>query len=524
MFHLPQDQVRVITPTLGGAFGSKTFMHAEPIAAALAQKTGRPVKLVYSRAETFVAVNRHPMVATIKLGVKNDGTITAKKVSAYYDTGAYADSGPGVAQKGGYASVGPYCIPNVWIDSHCVYTNLPRNGAFRGYAVTQMAFASEAVMDMAADRIGMDPLDFRLKNLLHDGDIFATGQVMEDVRFEDCLRDAAQAIRWKENRRTILPDGRLRAKGLSVIIKGMLTPGVSNAAVELTSDGKAIIRSGTVELGQGARTIVAQIAGEILDLPYTCFETDLPDTQTTPFDSRTTSSRSTYMMGNAIRAAAEGLRGKLVALAAQHFGVDATQIVLKDGKLALFGQKDGNLTYAGLLQKAGLTRLQATGAHQNPGGLDAITGTGVASSHWHQGACGVEIEIDPETGKVSLLHCHSCVYAGNVINLSLAELQNEGNMIFGLGSALFEEIVFDEGQVINPNLSDYLIPSTMDLPGVMTQTLLEVPGAPSHGLGETALPTIPAAVGNAVSRAIGVRIRELPLKPEIVLRALKGLD
>jgi CO/xanthine dehydrogenase Mo-binding subunit len=523
MFHLSQDQVRVITCTLGGAYGSKTFMHAEPIAAALARKTGRPVKLVYTQAETFVAVNRHPLVVTIKLGVKNDGTISAKQVIAYYDTGAYADSGPGVAQKGGYASVGPYRIPNVWIDSHCVYTNLPRNGAFRGYAVTQMAFASEAVMDMAADRIGMDPLDFRLKNLLHDGDTFATGQVMEDVRFEDCLRDAAHAIGWKENRRQILPDGRLRAKGLSVIIKGMLTPGVSNAAVELTSDGKAIIHSGTVELGQGARTIIAQIAGEVLDLPYTCFETDLPDTQTTPFDSRTTSSRSTYMMGNAVREAAERLRGKLIALAAGHFGVDPARVYTKDGRLALFGQENGNLTYAELLQKTGLTHLDATGVHQNPGGLDALTGTGVASSHWHQGASAVEIEIDPETGKVSLLNCHSCVYAGRVINLSLAELQNEGNMIFGLGSALFEEIVFDDGQVINPNLSDYLIPSMMDLPGVMTQTLLETPGAPSHGLGETALPTVPAAIGNAVSRAVGVRIRELPLKPETVLRALKGL-
>ena len=523
MFHLPQDQVRVATRTLGGAYGSKTFLHTEPVAAALAHKTGRPVKVVYSRAETFVAVNRHPLVVTIKLGVKNDGSIAAKKVTAYYDTGAYADSGPGVAQKGGYASVGPYRIPNVWVDSYCVYTNLPRNGAFRGYAVTQMAFASEAVMDMAADRIGIDPLDFRLKNLLHDGETFATGQVMEDVRFEECLLDAAQAIGWREGRRRVLPDGRLRAKGLSVIIKGMLTPGISNAAVELTSDGKAIIRSGTVELGQGARTVIAQIASEILNLPYTDFEINLPDTETTPFDSRTTSSRSTYMMGNAIRAAAEQLRGRLIALAAQDFGVDPGQIMLEEGCVRLTGRQNGQLTYAELLRRSGLTHLEGAGAHFNPGGLDADTGTGIASSHWHQGAAGVEIEVDPETGKIELLHCHSCIYAGRVINLSLAELQNEGNMIFGLGSAFFEEIVFDGGQVINPNLSDYLIPSIMDLPPVMTQTLLEIPGAPSHGLGETALPTIPAAIGNAVSHAIGTRLVELPLKPEKVLQALKGM-
>jgi len=523
MFNLPPQRVRVVIRPLGGAYGSKTFMHTEPLAAALARKTGRPVKVVYSRAETFVATNRHPLVVSIKLGVKNDGQITAKQVEAYYDTGAYADSGPGVAQKGGYASVGPYRIPNLTIDSYCVYTNLPRNGAFRGYAVTQMAFASEAIMDMAAARIGMDALEFRLKNLLHNGDTFATGQVMDDVAFEECLLDVARAIDWKSGQRMVTPEGKLRGKGLSVIIKGMLTPGISNASVEITADGEARLHSGTVELGQGARTIVAQIAAEVLDLPYDAFEITLPDTHTTPFDSRTTSSRSTYMMGNAVRQAAEDLRQQLINLAAEHFGVRPEKIALQQGQVAVRDDPScAPLSYAHLLQRMGLEKLEGKGSHHNPGGLDAETGMGVASSHWHQGAGAVEVEIDPETGKIEILRCHTCVYAGRVINPSLAELQNEGNIVFGIGSALFEEIVFDQGQVVNPNLSDYLIPSFMDLPGHISQTLLEKPGAPSHGLGETALPTLPAAVGNAVANALGLRLYELPLTPEKILRALKG--
>ena len=524
MFGLPEKNVRVVIRTLGGAYGAKTFMHAEPAAAALALKTGRPVKLEYTRPETFVAVNRHPMVARLKMGVKNDGSICAKKVEAYFDTGAYADSGPGVAQKGGYASVGPYCISNVAVDSHAVYTNLPRNGAFRGYAVTQIAFASESLVDMAAQRIGMDPLEFRLKNLLHNGDTFATGQALHDVQFEACLRHAAQAIDWESGYREVTTEGRLRGKGLCVLLKGMLTPGVSNAEVEIKANGEAWLHTGTVELGQGARTVIAQIAGEVLGLPYDSFLVSLPDTDVTPFDSRTTSSRSTYMMGNAVRNAATDLRQKLQALAGEYFKVEAEEVMLDEGAVLVEGREKERLPFAELLLRSGYENLVGEGEHRNPGGLDVETGQGVASSHWHQGAAGVEVEIDPETGKIEILRAHACVYAGRVINLSLAQLQNQGSMFFGIGSALFEEIVFDQGQVSNPNMSDYLIPSFMDIPVQMTDEFLEIPGAVSHGVGETAVPTIPAAVANAVAHAIGRRIYELPLTPERVLMAISGQE
>jgi CO/xanthine dehydrogenase Mo-binding subunit len=517
MFSLPKENVRVIVHTLGGSYGSKTFPRIEPIAAALSRKTGRPVKLVLRRDEEFVTLNRHPVIATVKMGVKHSGEITAKQVILYYDTGAYTDTGPGVAQKGGYASVGPYRIPHVWVDSHCVYTNLPPNGAFRGYGVTQCAFASEMMMDMAAQAIGKDPIEFRIQNLLHDGDHFATGEKLEDVAFKECLRDAAEAIRWSEATRADLNNGKVRGKGVCVLLKGMTTPSRSTARVEIDQAGHITVHMGTIEMGQGSRTMAAQIAAETLGVDYKTITVKLPDTDSTPFDVRTTASRSTYMMGHAIHNAAEHLAEQLRQQAALLMGVPHHELVLQAGTIVGSG-KSANL--GEIVQKTEVESMIGEGEFHNQGSLNPDTGQGIASSHWHLGAAAVEVEVDTETGKVELVHVHAASYAGRVINRFTAELQNEGSVMMGIGSALFEEIRFDNGQVSNPNFSDYMIPSIMDLPRQLTQRLIERKGADAHGLGETALPAIPAAVGNAVAQAIGQRIHSLPITPEKVLRAI----
>ena len=535
MFHLPHERVRVITRTLGGSYGAKTFLRAEPIAAALAWKTGRPVRLVLAHDESFLTLNRHPAQVTVRLGVLRDGTITAKQVTAYWNTGAYADCGPGVAQKGGFGSVGPYRIPNVHVDSYCVYTNTPPNGAFRGYGVTQVAWASECAMDEAAAAIGMDPLAFRLKNLLHDGDCFATGEVMHDVHFAECLQQAAAAIGWGEAIENREPrtenqgqevalrsqnSNLKRGKGLCVLLKGTTTPSTSEAAIEVDATGRVLLHTATIEMGQGARTVLAQLAADILKLPYDAIQVLHPDTTITPRDNRTTSSRSTYMMGNAVSRAALDLVEKLKEHASRLLEASVADLVIADGKVCVAGTPASCLAFGEIVGRAGLERLRGTGMMRNEGGLDPDTGHGIASSHWHQGAAAVEVAVDTETGKVELTRCHAVIYAGQVVNRLTAELQNEGSMLMGIGSALFEAIVFDQGQVSNPNLSDYMIPSILDMPASMTHTLLERPGADIHGVGETALPAIPAAVGNAVAAAIGVRIRDLPITPEKVLRAL----
>jgi CO/xanthine dehydrogenase Mo-binding subunit len=486
--------------------------------------TGRPVRIILRRDEEFVTLNRHATAITIRLGLTRDGKILAKHVQAYWDTGAYADCGPNVAQKGGFGAVGPYAIPHVAADSRCVYTNLPPAGAFRGYAVTQAAWASECAMDVAAQRLGLDPLEFRRRNLLRDGDCFATGETLSDVHFAECLDRAAAAIGWGGPSRVELGDGRVRAKGLSVIMKGMTTPSRSEARIGVDQDGQVTVYSSTVEMGQGAQTVQAQLAAGELGLSYQQVAVVGADTDVTPFDNRTTSSRSTYMMGNAVRLAAAKLRRRLLALATDRLESAVGDLELRAGFVHVVGVPDRCVAFAELVRASGDNQLTETAEFHNEGGLDPETGQGIASSHWHQGAGAVEVEVDRETGQVTILRAHSAVYAGQVANRHTAELQTFGNVVFGIGSALCEEICYDGGQVVNPNLSDYLIPSFLDLPAALTFDLLERPGADMHGLGETALPPIPAAVGNAVARAIGARIRELPLTPERVLRALEGGD
>jgi CO/xanthine dehydrogenase Mo-binding subunit len=467
VFGLRPEQVRVLCSPMGGSFGAKTFLRIEAIAAALARKSGQPVKLVLKRDEEWVTLNRHPAVVRIKLGARSDGTLLAKEVACYADTGAYADCGPGVTQKMGFAAPGPYRIPNVGVDAYCVYTNAPPNGAFRGYGQMQSAWASERAMDLLADRLGLDPLDLRLKNLLREGDRYCTGETMHDVHYAECLEAAAAAVGWRDDR---------RGKGLSVILKGMQTPSRTSVAIEAEDDGTYTIRCATTEMGQGAIRAISLMAAELLGVEVEHIRFPSPDTDLVPYDTRTTSSRSTYMMS---RALAEAVRD---------------------------------------LHESGGDR--GCGEIANDGGLQPDTGQGIASTHWHQGAAAAEVRVDEETGLVEVTRLHAAIYAGRVVNRPGAELQNEGSMIMALGSTLFEQVVFTDGQVANANLSDYAVPSAADLPGRLTHELIESEGAEVHGLGETAVPPVPPAIGNAVA-SLGIHVTDLPLTPESVVAAIE---
>ncbi|MEZ4699953.1 MAG: xanthine dehydrogenase family protein molybdopterin-binding subunit [Rhodothermales bacterium] len=470
IFGLKPEQVRIVVPPLGGSFGAKTFVRTEAIAAALARKAGRPVKIVLERAEEWQTMNRHPATLWMKIGAKRDGTLVAKHVMCWANTGAHADSGPGVAQKMGYASPGPYRIPNVWVDSHCVYTNTPPNGAYRGYGQMQCIWASERLMDMLAHKLGMDPLELRLKNILREGDTYCTGETMHDVAFEECLRRSAEAIGWDSS------DDH-RGKGLCVLMKGMQTPSRASIGIEKEDDGTYTIRCATIEMGQGARPAIRQMAAELLGVPMDRVTFPDPDTDIVPYDTRTTSSRSTHVMSRAL--------------------VEAVRALELDGR-------------------------KGVGEVTDKGGLNVDTGQGIASSHWHQGAAGAVVDVDRETGKLHVRHIHASIYAGKVVSRPAAELQNEGSMIMGLGTALFEAIQFDGGQVTNANLSDYNVPSFHDLPRI-THDLVEREGAQVYGLGETALPPVPAAIGNALASQ-GIHQTALPMTAERVIHALDGGD
>jgi CO/xanthine dehydrogenase Mo-binding subunit len=465
LFGIDEERIRVVAPPMGGSFGAKTFVRLEALVAALARKAQRPVKAVLDRAEEFVTLNRHPAVVRVRLGARRDGTLVAKEVDCWVDTGAYADCGPGVATKMGYAGIGPYRIPHVRVDSLAIYTNLPPNGAYRGYGAMQSVWASERTMDVLAGELGMSALELRRRNLLRDGDVFATGEVMHDVHFEDCLQAAADAVDYEADP---------RGKGLCVLLKGMQTPSRAAIAVERTPVGY-IVRSASCEMGQDVRQSIRLMGAELLGCEPGQVEVPDPDTDTSPFDTRTTSSRSTYMMGRALREAVADLRS--------------------NGGERGFGEV------------------------RNEGGLDPDTGQGIASTHWHQGAAAARVALDEATGRVTVEHIHAAVYAGRVVNRLGAELQNEGSMLMGLGTALFEAVEFADGQVTNANLSDYNVPAFGDLPK-LTHELIERDGAEVHGLGETALPPIPPAIGNALA-TLGAHLTELPITAERVLEALE---
>jgi CO/xanthine dehydrogenase Mo-binding subunit len=468
LFGMDEEDVRIVVPPMGGSFGAKTFTRQEAIVAALARRTGRPVKIVLGRTEEFVTLNRHPSVVTVRLGATRAGNLVAKAVTCWADTGAYADCGPGVAQKMGFAAPGPYRIPHCWVDAHAVYTNTPPNGAYRGYGAMQSIWASERTMDLLAAKLELSPLELRRRNLLRDGDTYATGETMHDTCFEELLDRAAAAIDYAAD-----PTG----KGLCVIMKGMQTPSRASIAIEREGQDGYVIRCATTEIGQGARRSLQLLAAERLGCRPEQVRVPDPDTDRVPFDTRTTSSRSTAMMARALAVACDAL------------------------------DEDGRRGY---------------GEIENDGGLDPDTGQGIASTHWHQAAAAAHLSVDEETGVLDLHRVHCAVYAGRVVNAPGAALQNDGSMFMGLGTALFEEIDFNAGQVANANLSDYNLPTAQDVQA-MTHELVEREGAPIHGLGETALPPIPPAIGNALG-SLGIEVYELPLLPERVLDAIDRRD
>jgi CO/xanthine dehydrogenase Mo-binding subunit len=527
MFGLPADSVRVKTFNLGGAYGAKGGVKIEPIVACCARATGRPVRIALTRSEVFQTVAKHAAHVTVRTGVQSDGRIVARKVAAVFNAGAYAVSSPLGAGQAMTRATGPYRIPHAWVDSTARYTNTVPTGPFRGAMTSQLCWAYEQQMDEIARDLGIDPVELRRRNLLREGDAFITGETMHDVHFEELLDDVAEAISWGDS-----PDptpGRVRGKGLALMIKSTLTPSRSEARLRLGDDGRLTVYCSSVEMGQGATTTMAQLAAAFAEIPIERVAVPLPDTASTPFDAATASSRATSSMGGALRDAARDLTDELRRLASERLEVSAEDLVLSDGTVSPVGAPSRSVSYESLLQDAGLTHVETEGVFQSDKGmpsLDPETGQGQASIHWHEGAVGVEIEVDVETGKIDVLHCHGTSYVGRVISVTRVRQQNEGNIIFGLGQALFEELIYDSGQLVNPNLSDYPIPSILDAPGRLTSNAIESrdPDADIHGVGEMTIPCVAPAIGNALFDATGVRLSELPMTPEKVLRALRKRD
>lgn len=524
IFDLDLENVRVIVPPLGGGFGGKGNVRIQPMAAALAWKVGnRPVKLVMTRAEEFVTVTKHAAKIMIKSGVKFDGTFTAREVSIYWNGGAYASSSAHLVPAGMLRAIGPYRIPAVHVDSYGIYTNLPIAAAYRGAMSSQGVFAHESHMDTIAHLLGIDPLELRTKNLLRTDDLFATGERLHDIHFVECLEAAAYGLGWHEPLQSDNGTIKKRGRGLAVMMKNTIANSYSECRIELDAEGRVTLFVSTVEMGQGGHTALAQIAAEALGVPIEVLAVRGPDTAETPPDAQTASSRSTHMMGGAVLDGAASLRQQLAEAAAPILEWSPDDLSVADGYVFVTTQPQARIPYAEVLGRNNIDALTATGKYStNEGKLDPDTGQGISTPDWHQGAGACEVEVDTQTGKVTVLRYHSASFAGRVVNPTLAGLQNDGNVIFGMGASLLEEVAIDGGQITNPNLSDYMLPSFLDTPVELKNVSLEEEGSSFQGIGEMTLPPVAPAIANAIYDAVGARIRDLPLTAEKVLRGIQG--
>jgi CO/xanthine dehydrogenase Mo-binding subunit len=532
LFELPQSKVRVIVPFLGGGYGAKTHPRLEPLTALLSRKARRPVQWALTREEVFLTAHCQAAVVKIKTGVKKDGSMIARQVEGVYDIGAYALTSTNTGRNGGEVSGGPYRIKHQDLTTYCVYTNTPPTGPYRGFGVPQVCWAYESQMDDIARRLGIDPLELRLKNLLHEGETFVTGDKLVSVGISDCVQRAAEAVGWKEKAEQSAQElsGKVRGKGLAVMIKTTMTPSNSSALVRMNADGSAVLLTSSVEIGQGTLTSLAQIVAEELGLPVDRVSVTFPDTDFTPFDQSTSSSRTIFTMGTAARQAAQQIRQQLLEIGARVLEANVEDLQIVEGFLEVKGVPDKRRSIAQLFQArygAAVGNMVGSFDNQTTGGLDPSTGKGKGSAFHFMSACAVEVEVDTETGKVTVQQVVSAVDAGKAINPRQCHMQNEGSMIMSLGSALFEEMVFDNGQPINSTFLEYMPPSMEDHPERFQSLLVETPHPEgpygAKGVGEAGLGPIEPAIGNAVANALGgIRFKELPLRPDRILAALQA--
>ena len=530
---LPQEKIRFINPLQGGGFGSKGGLKVEPIAVALAYHTnGQPVRVKFNREETFIStLTRHEAVIHIKSGVKNDGKLCARQMTLYWGGGAYAEKSPTVCIRGSLPAPGPYRIPHVKVDGYAVYTNKPVAGSFRGYGIPQGAWACEQHTDELAKRLRIDPLEFRLRNVYVDGDLAYWGEQLHSVGLTETLKKAAEAIEWgKKSSRVQGFKGSRVGKGLACISKPTRSPTKSAAGVLINSKGEVTILAGTVEIGQGCNTILCQVAVEELKVSFERVHMAPLDTDVIPFDASTTSSRSTYHMGNAVRRAAIDAREKLAEMASPMLEGKKEELGFSDGKVHLKNHPEMALPFGEVIRRKlgaeGIVRGDGSYTYEIAKDLDLETGhSDHASAFYMYAAQGAEVAVDEETGRVRVLRMSAAHDVGKAINPLNCVAQIEGGLAMGIGSALHEHLVIDEkGKVRNPSFLDYHLVTALDLPE-MIPIIVECPEPEgpygAKGLGEPGLAPTPAAIGNAVADAIGVRVYDLPLSPEQVYWAIQ---
>ena len=515
VFHAPLSKVRVHVNFVGGAYGSKSGGKIEPLVTALARKAGRPVRVVTSVAEAMVTCRRHSIKCQVKTGVKKDGTLVAKQAEIFLNTGAYAETGPTVAGRTLTRILGPYRYPNLKINAYCVYTNTVSAASFRSIGGPQTAWATESQMDIIADKLGIDPVELRRKNLVKKGEELRPGYRALDTDLAKGFKLVTDKLGWDG---PVSKEGHGRGCGFGTTDPG--APLASTSTVHVLADGSVTFMCGTSELGQGSKTIMSQIVAEELRVPLERVTIRPIDTAFTPFDRSTGSSRSTTVMGKAVELAGGDARRQIVELAIEHFECPEEAITLKDGEASAGGKK---ISYGQLINKH----------FADQGG--ELVGTGYAHSgmaptpanplFWEIGIGAVEVSVDQETGKIHVEKYVTAADAGKAIHPLQCEGQDEGSAMMGFGHTFYEAYQWEGGQIVNSSLVDYKVPTFDDVPDEFESILIEDGNGPgpygAKGLGEGGIIPVAPAVANAVFWSTGARVKTLPLTPEKVWRAIK---
>ncbi|MEW6663639.1 MAG: molybdopterin cofactor-binding domain-containing protein [Thermodesulfobacteriota bacterium] len=528
IFKVPFGKIRVIAPKVGGGFGGKLCdVILEPACIALSQKTGRPVKIVMTREEEFIASNpRHAGIVEIKSGCMRDGTLVARQARVLYDTGGYAASGTLVINVGTLKVFGPYRIPNVKADGYCIYTNNPKTGAMRGFGSPQAVFAVESHMDMIAERLGMDPLALRMKNAFVTGDVNCTGQVMECVHLKQTIREAAEHGNWgkkleKKHRGRGMACAQFQASGMPAC-----------AFVRVNEDGTISVLSGVTDIGQGAETVICQIVAEELGVSVEAVTLVTADTGVCPYDAFTIGDRVTMSVGHAVRLAAADARRQIIGRVAEIFHCQPEDLDLKNGKVSLKARPEQAIPLIGVSMQAhyanreGPIMGKGTFFFQEPpheeGSVKSALEISMNVPNYTTQIA--EVEVDEETGRVDLLKITASQDVGLAINPPAVRGQMLGGIMNGVGYALIEGYELRDGKVLNRALLDNRLPGAMDTPEIEALIVEEKSILGPYGSKPVGnLPLIPTApaIANAVYDAVGVRIKDLPITPHKILQGLK---
>jgi len=549
VFNIPPSKVRIIQTYMGGGFG-RVGIRASVAVLALALKTGRPVKLLYTREEVFYDHARNPMIIYIKDGVKKDGTLVAREMKAILGGSGYENWQGLITRNIMFPTVGTYRTPNISFDSYAVYANNPRVHGMRGLGSVEICWAIESQMDILAEKLDIDPAELRMKNILKEGEPNAMNEIVHSIGARECLDKLVERMKQKGLKEKSKKEGAWRrGVGIAIGNKYSLAPTASHAMVKIREDGTVDLFHSAEEIGQGVNTVMAQIVAEEFGVPVDKVRVRLGDTLYSPYDHGTASSRVTYNLGNAVIRACQDAKKKVFEIAARRLNVSPDNLDTKGGEVFAKGMPEQKIRLTELFIGFGLDRPGGYGSYIREGEIvghgawfqpgareDPETGqiSAEASARGERAAAffahtakGAEVLVNTETGEVKVTWCASVNDMGNPLNPKICEQQAEGGLAMAIGDGLYEESKSEKGRVLNPNFVDYRIPTVKEMPplGNMETYIAPAPHKDgpygAKGFAEGVMIGLEPAIGNAVYDAVGVRIKDLPITPEKILRALR---